>query len=600
MYDSWEAIAYYEDVAALNAAHGVYTVRDIETGRIYIKKVMHVYSLAVYSHLLEHPVRGIPRIYALYEHAGTLTVIEEYIAGDTLQSVLDRGGAFTELAVTNYASQLCKILAALHSLNPPIVHRDIKPSNIILTEDDRVVLIDLNAARMDDEESDRDTRLLGTSGYAAPEQYGFGKSSTTADIYALGILMQVMLTGGEYAPISGNSQMDARALTREELSCSPRLARIIRKCTQLDPGKRYRSADALAKALRKRPATMRIVAVALLACTVLGITAAGMQYMWNLFGEDTSLETRITGGDSGGQVAESLADLVGARSSSTATNTERTTAMDSAGAVDPALVGVYKGDMNDVLVLWENGLADYYIDDDEYTELSLPWSVTDGMLEITFPKLHCTVTADVSDTTDEIYLVSNDMGWTDEGFQRSYQTPDEYGHPAVVCADSNTIMNADGYLICTLGGLQFTIPRQYIDAENSFDDRDDASGYWSVKYHRYYEADLIIGVDTESDATVAPDQAAVTRLDYAADYLEIVSYEAGFAYRVAGYDAWLSPFTATSATDRDVIGTLVVIYQADAGRYLYALFLGDSGAYEAEIGDFLDMLDTAVRVEAET
>lgn len=63
------------------------------------------------------------------------------------------------------------------SFTPPIVHRDIKPSNIILTEDGRIVLIDLNAARLDDKNRSHDTQLIGTAGFAAPEQYGFAASS---------------------------------------------------------------------------------------------------------------------------------------------------------------------------------------------------------------------------------------------------------------------------------------------------------------------------------------------------------------------------------------------------------------------------------------
>ncbi|MCI6594068.1 MAG: hypothetical protein MSJ87_02280 [Firmicutes bacterium] len=81
------------------------------------------------------------------------------------------------------------------SFTPPIVHRDIKPSNIILTEDGRIVLIDLNAARLDDKNRSHDTQLIGTAGFAAPEQYGFAASSPRADLYAAGILMRVLLTG---------------------------------------------------------------------------------------------------------------------------------------------------------------------------------------------------------------------------------------------------------------------------------------------------------------------------------------------------------------------------------------------------------------------
>lgn len=97
---------------------------------------------------------------------------------------------------------------------------------------------------------------------------------------------------------------------------------------------------------------------------------------------------------------------------------------------------------------------------------------------------------------------------------------------------------------------------------------------------------------------MVPDQTTITEFEYVIDGPTNVSYYDGIPYQVAGYDAWISQFTATTSTDRDVNGALAVIYNTDTGQYLYALFLGDSGAYEAEIGDYLDMLDTAVSVGA--
>lgn len=122
-------------------------------------------------------------------------MIEEYISGDTLKEVLEICGVLSEQDVLSYLNQLCSILIQLQSFTPPIVHRDIKPSNIILTEDGRIVLIDLNAARLDDKNRSHDTQLIGTAGFAAPEQYGFAASSPRADLYAAGILMRVLLTG---------------------------------------------------------------------------------------------------------------------------------------------------------------------------------------------------------------------------------------------------------------------------------------------------------------------------------------------------------------------------------------------------------------------
>ena len=88
---------------------------------------------------------------------------------------------------------LCNILEALHSMTPPIIHRDIKPSNIIITSYNYAMLLDFNAAKQFSGQNESDTVLIGTPGYAAPEQYGFGSSSPKTDIYSLGIVLREML-----------------------------------------------------------------------------------------------------------------------------------------------------------------------------------------------------------------------------------------------------------------------------------------------------------------------------------------------------------------------------------------------------------------------
>ena len=85
---------------------------------------------------------------------------------------------------------------------PPIIHRDIKPSNIIITAYNRAVLLDFNAAIYYSCQSTEDTILLGTQGYASPEQYGFGSSSPQTDIYSMGILFRELLNSICYLLIS--------------------------------------------------------------------------------------------------------------------------------------------------------------------------------------------------------------------------------------------------------------------------------------------------------------------------------------------------------------------------------------------------------------
>ena len=128
---------------------------------------------------------------------------------------------------------VCDILIALHSGDQPIIHSDIKPSNVMVTEDDRLYLIDLNAARIMTKEKSRDTRLLGTEGFAAPEQFGFGESTPLSDIFAVGNFMNVLLTG------------DTNADSLPQNKLKP----VIQKCLELNPKDRYASALQLKKAL---------------------------------------------------------------------------------------------------------------------------------------------------------------------------------------------------------------------------------------------------------------------------------------------------------------------------------------------------------------
>jgi len=194
-------LSYYKEVATINEDHGIYLVQDIRTGKFYVKKLLTVYNAEIYHYLMDHPIANTPKIYLAGESDGILTVVEEYIPGDTLEEILEEKKTLPEKQVIEITLQLSLILRAFHSCDPAIVNRDIKPSNIKISPDGMVKLLDMNAAKWTNAEAERDTKLLGTQGYAAPEQYGFGPSSVQTDIYALGVLMNVMLTG--HFPNSG-------------------------------------------------------------------------------------------------------------------------------------------------------------------------------------------------------------------------------------------------------------------------------------------------------------------------------------------------------------------------------------------------------------
>ena len=225
-------LSYYKEIAPINEEHRIFLVRNTNTGKIYVKKTLSIYNKDIYQSLKDNPIDGIPRLFLLYEEDNELTIIEEYVSGSTIEELLRDKGAFDEATTVNIISELCDILSAIHSRKPAIVHRDIKPSNVMVAPNGHIYLLDLNAARAGVSKSE-DTELLGTQGYAAPEQYGFGSSTVRTDIYAIGMLMNTMLWGS----------------FNREIFSSVRLAPIIKCCLQIKPEDRYRNTMQIKKSL---------------------------------------------------------------------------------------------------------------------------------------------------------------------------------------------------------------------------------------------------------------------------------------------------------------------------------------------------------------
>lgn len=183
----------------------------------------------VYRKLLSVSCPNLPKIMEEAEQDGMVAVLEEYIQGDSLAFLL-AGACLTPAEARKITLQLCNALWVLHSMGA--VHRDIKPENVIVRGSE-AVLIDFDASRIFKSGTNQDTQILGTTGYAAPEQYGITQTDERADIYSLGVLLNIMLTGKHPS---------------KELA-SGRLGRIVQKCTMVNPKKRYKSVLYLMEAL---------------------------------------------------------------------------------------------------------------------------------------------------------------------------------------------------------------------------------------------------------------------------------------------------------------------------------------------------------------
>lgn len=225
-------LSYYRDISVLDEEHAVIVVQHIETNALYLKKTLDNYQLDIFMRLKSNPVPNMPRIFEAIEDNGKLIVIESYITGDTLQQILDKQGVFTINKARSIGIQLCNILGRLHAMD--IIHRDIKPGNIIFGDDGTIKLLDLDAAKVYKADEAQDTQLIGTREYAAPEQFGFGASSPSTDVYALGILLNVLVTG---------------SYPRFSMTTDPDLSAIIQKCIRMEPAERYSSILELRDAL---------------------------------------------------------------------------------------------------------------------------------------------------------------------------------------------------------------------------------------------------------------------------------------------------------------------------------------------------------------
>ena len=170
-------------------------VLEKSTERVFFRKEMTVYNREVYQYLWEHPVSGIPHIHEMLEEEGKLIVIEEYVPGVTLESILEER-ELSEKESRRILLDICDALENLHKADPPIIHRDIKPSNIMILPDGSAKLIDFDASKFIHDKKNTDTNLMGTPGFAAPEQYGFGQSEVRTDVYAVGVLAELLL--GKY------------------------------------------------------------------------------------------------------------------------------------------------------------------------------------------------------------------------------------------------------------------------------------------------------------------------------------------------------------------------------------------------------------------
>jgi len=221
----WEQFQLISVLSNKNGAT-VMRVRHIQLGKDLILK-RYTDPVLAYECLKNFRHENLPEVLDSVICEDGHIVLEEFIQGI---SVADVAGKYTYRGAKAVVTGVCRAVQSLHDLK--IIHRDIKPENILISPKGVVKLIDLNASRVPKGKS-KDTVMLGTVGYASPEQLGVCESDERSDIYAIGVLLNVMLTG----------EHPSKSLAKG------RAGKIVQKCTQIDPNSRYASAEELRNAL---------------------------------------------------------------------------------------------------------------------------------------------------------------------------------------------------------------------------------------------------------------------------------------------------------------------------------------------------------------
>lgn len=220
---------------SMNEDQTIQLVRSRIDDKLYICKLQDHYDINIYNKLKAGNIKGVPNIYEMMETEEGLLLIEEYIKGTSLTDTVapNLSDKMLEEWICNIGCDICDILNVLHTMNPPIIHRDIKPDNIILSKDG-LYFVDFNISREYTGENKRDTLIMGTKDFAAPEQFGFKESDIRTDIYAVGATLKYLF---------------------DKCNCkSEKLERVISKSMNFTPEKRYDSASDMKTALKSKGA----------------------------------------------------------------------------------------------------------------------------------------------------------------------------------------------------------------------------------------------------------------------------------------------------------------------------------------------------------
>lgn len=225
----------------------IWRTEEIATKKIYALRIMYRTDSA-YKEIAAVKHKNLLEIFEVEETKFATYIIEEFLNGENLADYIKIHGVFNEEKICQIGIEICNSLEKLHDRH--IIHRDIKPENIFLNDAGIFKLIDFDAARIEKFGLPADTTIMGTPGYAAPEQYGFQQTDERTDIFSLGLTLKKLAGYDDYSGF---------------------LTPIFKKCTSFDPDKRYNSAKDLRAAIIRSQRIYKLKRFFIIGAVILGI-----------------------------------------------------------------------------------------------------------------------------------------------------------------------------------------------------------------------------------------------------------------------------------------------------------------------------------------
>lgn len=189
---------------------------------------------------LDHPC--IPKVIEILEHDDYVYIVQEYIKGDSLKTIVKKNGKISEKHFLNWMDSIASTVKYLHDQG--IIHRDIKPDNIMLTPDGQIKIIDFGLARSRTEVDEVDEKVIGTLSYTAPERFLKKNATVQTDIYGFGTTIYLVATGLKPESMRKHPKRGLSIMKGNlKKFVTPGVGYILEKSIDVDPNQRYYSFD---------------------------------------------------------------------------------------------------------------------------------------------------------------------------------------------------------------------------------------------------------------------------------------------------------------------------------------------------------------------